>query len=159
MADSNAGRVTVPDATNPVGIEAMRATAYDGYSLTSYSRTVEVPFPIEHLRDLSYEIQWPLVCHALRFERTRCICDVHGTFFAALLPGEKPWCPSCIQAWLDDMRDVLFRVLARALAHLHRERMDAERRALRVSQLPDSVLYPDAKWVVLGENPSWKGFV
>ena len=153
MSDTNAGRVTVPDATNPVVIEAMRARAYNGYS--GYSRTVEVPFPQERIRAIASEIRWPLVYQTLRFERVRRVCDMHGTFYAALLPGEKPWCPSCIQAWLDDMRNALFRILARALAHLHRERMDAERRALRVSSLPDSMLYPDAKWAVLGENPSW----
>lgn len=50
---------------------------------------------------------------------------------------------------------VLFRILARALAHLHRERMDAEGRALRFGRVTDSVLYPGAEWTVLGENPSW----
>ena len=139
-------------AADPVIVESLRAKAekYGGYS-----RTVDVLFPQEHLRDLSSEIRWPLVYHTLRFERTRCVCDAHGTFFAALLPGEKPWCPSCIQNWLDEMRYVLFRILARALAHLHRERMDAERRAFRFGRVPDSVLYPGAEWTVLDMNPSW----
>ena len=139
-------------ATNPVIVESLRAKAekYEGYS-----HTVEIPFPQEHLRNLSSEIRRPLVYHTLRFERTRCVCDTHGAFFAALLPGEKPWCPSCIQAWLDEMRAGLFRILARTLAHLHRERMDAEHKALRVGRVPDSVLYPGAEWTVLGEDPSW----
>ena len=139
-------------ATNPVIVESLRAKAekYEGYS-----HTVEVPFPQEHQRNLSSEIRWPLSYHTLRFERKRCICDVHGTFLAALLPGEKPWCPSCVQAWLDEMCYVLFRILARTLAHLHRERMDAEHKALRVGRVPDSVLYPGAEWTVLGEDPSW----
>jgi hypothetical protein len=139
-------------AANPVIVESLRAKAeqYEGYS-----RTVEVPFPQEHLRNLSSEIRWPLVYHTLRFKQALCICDTHDTFFAVLLPGEKPRCPSCIQAWLDEMRYVLFHILARALAHLHRERMDAEHGALRVGRLPASMLYPDAEWVVLGENPSW----
>lgn len=156
MADTNSGRgVTAPNATNPVVIEAMRATAYNSYSGTSYSRTVEVPFPQERMRAIASEIRGPLVYQTLRFERVRCVCDMHGTFYAALLPGEKPWCPRCIQDWLDEMRNVLFRLLACALAHLHRERMDAEHRALHISWLPDSMLYPNAKWAVLGENPSW----
>lgn len=139
------------NATNPVIVESLRAKAEQ-----SYSRTVEIPFPQEHRRVLiGNHGQWPLVYHTLRFEIKRCECDMHGTFFAALLPGEKPWCPFCIQAWLDAMRYVLFRILARALVHLHRERMDAEHRLLHVDLLPNSMLYPGAKWTVLGENPSW----
>lgn len=143
------------NATNPVVVEAMRlkAEAYDGY------RIVEVPFPQEHLRNLLVEVRRPLVYHTLRFARTRCVCNEHGTFFAALLPDEEPKCPRCIEVWLKAIRAVLFRILIHALAHLHRARMDAEHGALRVGRLPDSMLYPGAEWIALGENPSWNPLV
>ena len=120
------------NATNPVIVELMRtkAEAYDGYS-----QTAEVPFPQEHMRDLSREIRWPLVYHTLRFERTPCICDAHGTFLAALLPSEEPTCPRCIEAWENAMREVLYKICTRALAHL----------AFR----------PHSDWSALGENPLW----
>lgn len=139
-------------ATNPVIVESLRGKA-ERYG--SHPQ-VEVQFPRPQTRPAQdFDPKEHFVCHTLRFKRERCICDMHGTFLAALLPGEKPWCPSCIQAWLDEMRAVLCRILARALAHLHRERMDAEHGALRVGRLPASMLYPGAEWTVLGENPSW----
>lgn len=136
------------NATNPVVVESLRdkaeqyAERYEGYS-----RTIEVSFP--HGR-------WPLVYHTLCFVRTPCICDEHGAFYAALLPGEKPRCPRCVEAWENAMREVLYKICTRALAHLHRECIRAEGRKFSAeSALQQLALRPNSDWSALGENPPW----
>lgn len=146
-------------ATNPVSIELMREAAERSYRIDACSswgahEAYDVAFRVHEPRRplIEFDPSTPTVRHILRFHVTHCECDEHGQFTALLLHGEKPFCPFCIASWEADMRRTLYRICQRALAHLHRQRMNV----MAAKEAPLWVLIaPDDTWRLLGPNPSW----
>ena len=146
--DKRTDRKRLPEciqATDPVIVERMRLAARH----SAYGRAVVVSFPLDRRPLSEVDVSLPIVHLTLRFQKTHCECDYHGEFLAMLLPNEEPFCPFCVEEWLEDMRQVLYRICARAAAHLHRQRMDAER------AIPAWQLLAQECWYLLGPNPSW----
>lgn len=151
--DQRTDGVRLPEcvvAANPVVVEAMRQRAEHPV----YGRTVVVPFPVLNSAPLRPPAKIvPIVRQTLQFDRKPCVCDMHGEFWATLLPSEEVvYCPRCMFAWEQAMRRTLYRICTLAAAHLYRSRIAAEaaRDAPRWA-----ILTPDEAWYLLGLNPSW----